>query len=94
MKQWDNYLTHDGRLSILNHAKNELDEHDEPIQDAFETLFHTMTLHFIGNPQEGQVDAKSILINPRCPTLSDYRWYKDVFFTNVLKREDGIAKFL
>jgi len=53
-----------------------------------------MTLHFIGNPQEGQVDAKSILINPRCPILSDYRWYKNVFFTNVLKREDGIAKFL
>ena len=29
----------------------------------------------------------------RCPTLSDYRWYKDVFLTNVLKREDGHQQF-
>jgi len=25
--------------------------------------------------------------------LSDYRWYKDVFLTNVLKREDGHQQF-
>jgi len=56
-------------------------------------LIHTITLHFIGNPKEEQAAAKSVLINLRCPTLSDYRWYKDVFLTNVLKREDGLQKF-
>ena len=54
-------------------------------------LIHTITLHFLGNPKEEQAATKSVLINLRCPTLSDYRWYKDVFLTNVLKREDGLA---
>jgi len=56
-------------------------------------LIHTITLHFLGNPKEKQAIAKSILINLRCPTLTDYRWYKDVFLTNVLKREDGLQQF-
>ena len=47
----------------------------------------------MGNPKEDQASVKSILINLRCPTLSDYRWYKDVFLTNVLKREDGHQQF-
>jgi len=25
--------------------------------------------------------------------LTNYRWYKDVFFSNVLKREDGTHRF-
>jgi len=56
-------------------------------------LIHTITLHFLGNPKEEQATAKSILTNLRCPTLTDYRWYKDVFLTNVLKREDGLQQF-
>jgi len=55
-------------------------------------LIHTITLHFIGNPNEEQAAAKSVLINLRCLTLSDC-WYKDVFLTNVLKREDGLQQF-
>jgi len=52
-------------------------------------LMHTITLHFVGNPKEDQASVKSILSNLQCPTLSDYKWYKDIFLTNVLKREDG-----
>jgi len=37
-------------------------------------LIHTITLHFLGNPREEQAVAESILINLRCPTLTDYRW--------------------
>ena len=66
-------------------------EIEEPAAAAM--LIHTITLHFLGNPKEEQAAAKSVLINLRCPTLSDYRWYKDVFLTNVLKREDGLAVF-
>jgi len=51
LKNWlDNYLTYAERLAILNHIKNELDEHGDRIQYAFETPFHTITLYFIGNP--------------------------------------------
>jgi len=56
-------------------------------------LIHTITLHFLGNPKEEQAITKSILINLRYPTLTDYRWYKDVFLSNVLKREDGLQPF-
>jgi len=60
---------------------------------AFALLIHTITLHFLGNPREEQAATKFVLINLRCPTLTDYRWYKDVFLTNVLKREDGLQQF-
>ena len=56
-------------------------------------LIHTITLHFLGNPREEQAPSKTIHINLRCPTLTDYRWYKDVFLTHVLKREDGTQDF-
>ena len=87
---WNNYLTYDERLVILNHTTNEYDERGKHIQDAPETLVHTITLHFVGNPQKGQAAAKIVIINLGCSTLSNYRWYKDVFFTIVLKREDGM----
>jgi len=66
-------------------------EVEEPA--AASILIHTITLHFLGNPKEEQASAKSVFINLICPTLSDYRWYKDVFLTNVPKREDGLAVF-
>jgi len=52
-----------------------------------------LLLHFLGNPKEEQASAKTILINLRCPTLTDYMWCKDVFLINVLKREDGTQDF-
>ena len=30
----------------------------------------------------------NVLINLRCPQLSDFRWYKDVFISKVLSRND------
>ena len=58
-----------------------------------QTLLQAITLHFLGNPKEEQAVSKTILINLRCPSLTDYRWYKDVFLTNVLKREDNTQDF-
>ena len=81
----DNCLTFEERLAILNHTTEELGEHGEDMQDAYETLIQAVTLHFIGNPQDGRAVAKAVLINLRYPTLTDYGWCKDVFFTNVLK---------
>jgi len=62
-------------------------------QDGAEVLMHIITLHFLGNPKEEQASAKTILISLRRPTLTNYRWYKDVFLTNVLKRDDGTQAF-
>ena len=43
---WDNYLSHDERRAIINHTIDQFDEDGEIIQYAYETLIHTITLHF------------------------------------------------
>ena len=45
-------------------------------------------MHFIGNPKEELESKKIILTNLRCPTLGDFKWYKDVFITNIFQRND------
>ena len=88
---WDNFLTEEEHNKILDFKRVTRNANGIEVEEsaAAALLIHTITLHFLGNPKEDQASVKSILINLRCPTLSDYRWYKDVFLTNVLKREDG-----
>ena len=45
-------------------------------------------MHFIGNPAEELESKKLILTNLRCPTLGDFKWYKDVFLANIFLRND------
>ena len=66
----------------MNDRGVEVDE-----SDTVEVLILTITLHFLGNPKEEQASFKTILINLRCSTLTDYRWYKDVFLANVPKEK-------
>jgi len=82
-------------VKILNHIYKRIDDKGKEVdeEDGPEMLIHTITLHFTGNSKEEQASSKTILINLLCPTLTDYRWYKDVFLTNILKREDGIQDF-
>jgi len=92
---WDNFQSEDEHNKFLDYKRvftnSSGTEIEEPAAAAM--LIHIITLHFLGNPKEEQAAAKSVLINLRCPMLSDYRSYKDVFLTNVLKREDGVAVF-
>ncbi|KAK9667830.1 hypothetical protein RND81_13G013800 [Saponaria officinalis] len=44
-------------------------------------------MYFVENPQEEHSTQMIVLTNLRCPTLSDYRWYKDMFLTYVLRRQ-------
>ena len=76
---------------LLNHKYKKTNDRGVEVEEENEAemLIHTITLHFLGNPIEEQATSKTILINLRCPTLTDYRWYKDVFLIYVLKREDG-----
>jgi len=80
---------------LLDHKRVVLNDRGMKVGEEAATglLIHTITLHFLGNFKEEQATAKSILINLRFPTLIDYRWYKDIFLTNVLKREDGLQQF-
>jgi len=78
---WDNFLSEEEHTKIIDFQRVFTDEdgmqRSEPATASI--LIHTITLHFLGNPKEEQASAKSVLINLRCPSLSDYRWYEDVF---------------
>ena len=72
---WDNFLSNEEHDKILDCQRTWTDDdgmqHSEPAAPFI--LIHTITVHFIGNPREEQAAAKSVFINLRCPTLSDYR---------------------
>ena len=90
---WDNYLNNDNRLKILTAVKRETDRSvimtdRQPSQDAINTLIFTITKHFVGDPNQYKERVSDVLINLRCPQLSNFRWYKDVFISKVLRRND------
>ncbi|CAN7000947.1 unnamed protein product [Brassica oleracea var. botrytis] len=96
---WDNSLDSVTRESIINHTETRTIENTEgdleqvETQNAVEVLIHTITMHFIGNPKEELESKKIILTNLRCPTLGDFKWYKDVFVTNIFQRNDCTQAF-
>ena len=59
-----------------------------PSQDAINTLIFTITKHFVGDSNQYKERDSVVLINLRCPQLSDFRWYKYVFISKVLSRND------
>jgi len=71
---WDNFLSEEEHTKILDFQKTWTDEDGMQRSEsaAATMLIHTITLHFLGNPREDQAAAKSVLINLRCPTLSDF----------------------
>lgn len=77
---WDNSIDLDVQEKIINHIEkiktynpdNSWEEIEK--ENAVEVLIHTITMHFIGNPEEELESKKLILTNLRCPTLSDFKW--------------------
>ena len=97
---WENYLTPDSRSSIKHAVKR--DEDGTPIfdertgmgiSDAVNTLFYTIIQHFIGTPSHITSRIHDQLSNLKCPTLSDFKWYKDVFISRVMLRDDSNQPF-
>ena len=88
---WDHYLNNDDRNQILTTIKRKIDgsvimTDRQPSQDA--ALIFTITKHFVGDPNQYKERASDVLINLRCPKLLDFRWYKDVFISKILSRND------
>jgi hypothetical protein len=61
--------------------------------DAVNTLFYTIIQNFVGTPNHLTSRIHDQLSNLRCPTLSDFRWYKDVFISRVMLRDDNNQPF-
>ena len=57
-------------------------------QNLIHTLIFTITKHFLGDPIVFQAHTSEILQNIKCRKLSDYRWYKKVYFAKVHSRTD------
>ncbi|CAL8135781.1 unnamed protein product [Prunus armeniaca] len=97
---WDKHLTPESKNLIIHAVKlNEdglpiFDEHvGHGIEDGVNTLFYTIIEHFIGTPSNTTARIHDQLSNLRCPKLSDFRWYKDVFISRVMLRDDSNQPF-
>jgi hypothetical protein len=57
--------------------------------DSVNTLIYTIIKHFIGTPSNITARISDVLNNLRCPTMSDYRWYQDVFHSRVMLKTNS-----
>ena len=88
---WDSYLTDESRDSI-KHAVKKNDEglpiFDENIGcgilDDVNTLIYSILKHFDGTPSNISSLVYDFLNNLRYPTMSNFRWYQDVFISKVM----------
>ncbi|PIA30621.1 hypothetical protein AQUCO_05400010v1 [Aquilegia coerulea] len=92
---WDNILTPSQKEEIYSSKKLEPSTSRQPIQseDAVYTLIQTIIKHFIGNTMTAHERGKDLLMNLKCPTLTHFRWYKDVFMAKITVRHDGNNAF-
>ncbi|CAL8118500.1 unnamed protein product [Prunus armeniaca] len=97
---WDKHLTPESKNLIIHAVKlNEdglpiFDEQvGQGIEDGVNTLLYTIIEHFIGTPSHTTARIHDQLSNLRCPKLSDFRWYKDVFISRVMLRDDSNQPF-
>ena len=84
---WDNCLN-DNERKFLQTSTN-----DEGEQNAVHRIIYAITKHFIGNLRILPERSYEILQNIRCRTLSDFRWYHDVFISKVIIRDDARAPY-
>ena len=84
---WDNYLTEKERFQVSKSIN------EEGEQDAVIRLVYAITKHFIGDPNTFGERTSEILQNIRCRTLSDFKWYHDVFIATLMIRADARASY-
>jgi hypothetical protein len=93
---WDKHLTEETREGIRKAVK--IDANGFPVfkekigmgeLDCVNTLIYTIVKHFVGTPSNITARITNFLNNLRCPTMSDYRWYHDVFHSRVMLKQDS-----
>ena len=84
---WENYLDEKERFHVAKSINTEGE------QDSVIRLVYAITKHFIGDPTLFGERTTEILQNLRCRTLSDFKWYHDVFITTIMISEDARASY-
>ena len=91
---WDSYLTEESKDSV-KHAIKKNDEGllifyeriGRDIPDGVNTFIYTVLKHFVGTPTN--VSSRiSDYLNNLSPTMSNYRWYQDVFISRVMLQKN------
>lgn len=100
LKDWgDHYLGIGDRERVLSAIRKTLegtivkDEDGWEIQDVVATLIYAITKHFLGDPSKLKDHAFDILLNLKCKKLHDFCWYKDVFLTKVMTKDNYKQSF-
>ena len=101
---WDHYLDDNQRHAIIEAVK--LDQHGRPVvlvneqgqsqgnvSDAISTLLYNIVYHFAGNYQDIYEKNREQLINLRCKTMSEFRWYRDSFLSKLYTLPDPNQDF-
>ena len=87
LKFWsENFLTEKERFYVSKSL-------NEGEQDAVTRLIYAIIKHFVGDPNTLGERNSEILQNLRCRTLSDFKWYHDVFLAKLMTRADARASF-
>ena len=84
---WENFLT--GKE--IFYVSNSINEDGE--QDVVLKLVYAITKDFVGDPNVFVERNYEVLQNLKCRTLSDFKWYHDVFLAKLMSREDARASF-
>ena len=88
---WEKYLTKESRESIKKVVKKDDDglpifyeRTCQGIPDGVNTLIYTIIKHSVGTPSNISSRINDYLNNLRFPTMSNYKWYQDVFISRVM----------
>ncbi|KAL4601694.1 hypothetical protein ACB092_10G000200 [Castanea dentata] len=97
---WDSHLTEESRESIKHAVKRDTDgmpifdqNINRGVPDGVNTLVYTILKYFVGTPSNISSRISDYLNNLRCPTMSNYRWYQDVFTSRVMLRKDSTKPY-
>ncbi|KAG5632926.1 hypothetical protein H5410_004643 [Solanum commersonii] len=88
---WDNYMPSDAKVTVINvKATNEgVDNLDFALvqnrEDAVYTLILTILEHFSGRFTNQYETIRSLLNDLTCTHLGEFRWYKDIYLSRVMK---------
>lgn len=64
------------------------DQNGQKINDSYSVLAYTIIKHFIGTPTDLLQKQMEILMNLRFPKLQNFKWYKDMFLSHIMIREN------
>jgi len=86
---WDKHLTKESKTQIKYAVKKDDDgiparDNGKQLPDGVNTLIYTIIKHFVGTPSNITTRISDYLNNPRRPSMSNYRWYQDVFLSHVM----------